>query len=106
MPNKNIIPFPLVIISVFTAALGFFEILSNSLSAYINDNVESNMLVITYAIDAMCMLNEDSDEEENMDRPAKWWDYNHDHSHVKSAVELSLHINFLILCVNKESMRW
>jgi hypothetical protein len=71
MPNKNIIPFPLVIISVFTAALGFFEILSNSLSAYINDNVESNMLVITYAIDAMCMLNEDSDEEENMDRPAK-----------------------------------
>jgi len=68
------IPFPLVIILVIVAALDFLDILLASLSTDINDGDNNwSMLVLTYAIATMCMLDEDAehDDKDITERPTK-----------------------------------
>jgi len=86
--NKNIIPFPLIIVAVCTVALSFLDILLNLLSEDASMNADSNMMdVIMYAASAMCMLNNDiNDNNEDSDRPTKCQCLNYDHFHAKAAV--------------------
>jgi len=76
------IPFPIIIISVFAAVLGFIDILLASLSTDINDGDDDwRMLVLAYVIAAMC-VDEDAEhgDVDIMERPAKRHHFNYDHS--------------------------
>ncbi len=88
--KKNIIPFPLVFISIITAALSFLGILLDSFVATnpdrSNDDDEYHALAVTYVIATMCILNDDMGDDNVMDRPAKCHCYNYNYTHVKAAV--------------------
>jgi len=87
--SDNVIPFPLIVMSVFTAALRILEMLLFVLTPHSDDNVEQNAQVMTYAIAATHVLNdtESNDNEEDMEGPTKHRRYNYDYSPAKVAVQ-------------------
>jgi len=85
------IPFPIIIISVFVAALGVIYILLASLSTEDTDTTDGEdnwkMLVLAYVVAAMCVMEDtEHDDEEIMERPAKHCCLKYDHSQAKAAV--------------------
>jgi len=80
------IPFPIIIILVFVAALGVIDILLASLSTEDTDTTDGEdnwkMLVLAYVVATMCMMEdtEHDDDKEIMERPAKCCCLKYDHS--------------------------
>jgi len=63
------IPFPIIIISVFAAALGVIDILLASLSTEDTNTTDGednwNMLFLAYVVAAVCMMDEDMEHDDN-----------------------------------------
>jgi len=87
--NQNSIPFPLIFISICALALSFLEVLQSMQSAddVVTNNPEPGMDVVTY-ITALCVLNEENNtnNDDDLERPAKRRCYNYDRSRAKAAV--------------------
>ena len=83
------IPFPIIIILVFVAALGVIDILLASLSTEDTNTTDGednwNTLFLAYVVATVCVMDEDTaeehdDNEEIMERPAKRRRLKYDHS--------------------------